>query len=294
MMEFKTEYENKVQVVNQTLARYLPPVESQPAELHGAMRYAVLSGGKRLRGVLVLAGAEWAGGDMQAVEPLAAAVECIHAYSLIHDDLPAMDDDDFRRGQPSCHKKYNEATAILAGDALHTFAFELVSRLENRQAIPLILSDLAIHAGLGGMITGQAYDLKYQGDPDKLTLEDVRRIHLHKTAAIIRCSVRIGAIAANATARELDTVSKYGDAIGLGFQIVDDLLDVVGSSEELGKTAGKDASQQKITYPAIMGLKGARDKARECIDTAIQALREYPDRSAFLQGIADYILTRSR
>jgi geranylgeranyl diphosphate synthase type II len=261
--------------VDAALDRFLPAESVRPERLHTAMRYSVFAGGKRLRPVLVIAGAEAVGGRMDDVMPTACAMEMIHTYSLVHDDLPAMDNDDFRRGVPTNHKVFGEAMAILAGDALLTLAFGLVA--ENFRARPEsrladVLADVADAAGCGGMVGGQVADLESEGV--QVTADTVDYIHAHKTGALIRTSLRVGAVLCGATAAQTRVLSIAGASLGLAFQIVDDVLDVVGSPEELGKTPGKDLVQQKATYPALHGVDASRARARDLIAEAEEALAE--------------------
>ena len=279
--------------VDAALDRHLPPESARPVELHKAMRYSVFAGGKRLRPVLVIAGAEAVGGRMDDVMPTACAIELIHTYSLVHDDLPAMDNDDFRRGVPTNHKVFGEAMAILAGDALLTLAFGLVaenfrSRPEGRLAA--VLADIADAAGSRGMVGGQVADLESEGR--QVTADTVDYIHAHKTGALIRTSLRVGASICGATPSETRALSTAGDNLGLAFQIVDDVLDVVASSEELGKTAGKDLVQQKATYPALHGVEASRMRARYLIAEADEALAALGPRAEPIRALGRFIVER--
>jgi geranylgeranyl diphosphate synthase type II len=258
------------------------------------MRYSVFAGGKRLRPVLVIAGAEAVGGRMDDVMPTACALELIHTYSLVHDDLPAMDNDDFRRGVPTNHKVFGEAMAILAGDALLTLAFQLVADSAGSATadgrLRDVLNDIADAAGHGGMVGGQVVDLMSEGQavgPDVLDY-----IHARKTGALIRTSLRVGARLCGAKPAEIDALGRAGAALGLAFQIVDDILDVVSSSAELGKTAGKDEAQQKATYPAIHGLEASRVRARQLIGDAEAALVELGPRAEAIRALGRFILER--
>jgi geranylgeranyl diphosphate synthase, type II len=259
------------------------------------MRYSVFAGGKRLRPVLVIAGAEAVGGHAEDVMPAACAMELIHTYSLIHDDLPAMDDDDFRRGQPTNHKVFGEAMAILAGDALLTLAFRLVAESLRpgagaAEALRDVLIDIADAAGSSGMVGGQVVDIESEGRPVNAATLDF--IHTQKTAALIRTSVRVGARVSGATAAQLETLGVAGRNLGLAFQIVDDILDVTGTTEQLGKTAGKDHVQQKATYPGIHGLDASRARARQLIGEAEAVLAGLGSRAAPIQALARFILER--
>jgi geranylgeranyl diphosphate synthase type II len=282
----------RMAAVDAALDRVLPPETERPESLHKAMRYSVFAGGKRLRPVLVIAGAEAVGGSAERVMPTACAMELIHTYSLVHDDLPAMDNDDFRRGVPTNHKVFGEATAILAGDALLTLAFRLVA--ENvRQTDPGALEvvvDIADAAGHAGMVAGQVADLEAEGR--QVGADTVDYIHAHKTGALIRTSLRVGARLCGADAAQVRALSVAGADLGLAFQIVDDILDVVASSEELGKTAGKDQAQQKATYPAIHGIEASRARARRLIEEAEEALTSLGPRAEPIRALGRFILER--
>jgi len=252
--------------VEEALDRVLPPEDREPRVIHQAMRYSVLAGGKRLRPALVLLGARAGGGDEAAAIPLACAVEMIHTYSLIHDDLPSMDDDDFRRGRPSSHKVFGEANAILAGDALHTLAFQTLASYPDRAKVADLVAVAARACGTEGMVGGQAADLENEGRPPDAAV--VEEIHRRKTAALIAASVRLGAIGAGADAGVLERLAVYGELLGVAFQIVDDVLDEEGLAADLGKTPGKDRRRGKMTYPAAAGMDGARRRARALADRA--------------------------
>ena len=282
----------RLAAVDAALDVFLPPEAERPETLHKAMRYSVFAGGKRLRPILVMAGAEAVGGTAEQVMPTACAMELIHTYSLVHDDLPAMDNDDFRRGVPTNHKVFGEATAILAGDALLTLAFRLVAdnlRQTNPSALGVVV-DIADAAGHGGMVAGQVADLEAEGR--QVGADTVDYIHAHKTGALIRASLRVGARLCGATAEQVQALSVAGADLGLAFQIVDDILDVVASSEELGKTAGKDQIQQKATYPAIHGIEASRARARDLIDEADAALAALGPRAAPIRALGRFILER--
>lgn len=275
------------------LARTLPADDHAPLELHRAMRYAVLGPGKRLRPLLVYATGSALGAALDALDCSACAVEIIHAYSLVHDDLPAMDDDDLRRGRPTCHIAFGEAMAILAGDALQALAFEILAS-DTHHAADLhleMLRTLANACGAQGMAGGQALDLAAVGTT--LSIDALDRMHEHKTGALIRASVRLGALAAGCRdATTLDALDAYAHALGLAFQIRDDILDVEGDSAVIGKTAGKDAASCKPTYPAILGMDASRARLRELTDTAITALQALDTRAADLAQLARYIAER--
>jgi geranylgeranyl diphosphate synthase type II len=274
--------------------RLLPRAAVRPATLHKAMRYSLFAGGKRIRPALVLAAAEACGGAVEAALPAACAVECIHTYSLIHDDLPAMDDDDFRRGQPTNHKVFGEGIAILAGDALLTAAFDLAAQAPARPRYPVALQvrELAEAAGSLQLIAGQVADL--EGEGRKLTVPQLRYIHERKTSALLRCSARLGGMSAGCSRRQLEALSDFGYHVGLAFQVIDDILDVTQTSEALGKTAGKDVRAEKATYPAILGLERSRRIAAQLTARAFASLRPLGRRAAALHALADYLLRRDR
>jgi geranylgeranyl diphosphate synthase, type II len=281
------------QLVDRALDAAVPTEMQDPASLHKAMRYSLFAGGKRIRPILVVASAQTVSDSIEGVENAAAAVELIHTYSLIHDDLPAMDNDDLRRGRPTCHKVFGEAIAILAGDALCTFAFELLARLSDVEADRKIriIEELAKASGtVGGMIAGQVHDIEGERQVPSAPLLD--KIHKAKTGALLRGSVRIGALYGGATAGELDALSKYGEHVGLAFQIVDDILDVEQTSEKLGKTAGKDEAQEKVTFPAVYGLSRSREMAEEQRVAAHMALERFGERAERLRQLADFIVRR--
>jgi len=278
--------------VDQALDALMPREDSHPARLISAMRYSLLAGGKRIRPILVLAAAGAAGGkDDDAMHP-ACAVELVHTYSLIHDDLPAMDDDDFRRGHPTCHRAYDEGTAILAGDALLTMAFDLLSAdgagIKDRLRLRMV-QELSRAVGWRGMVGGQQVDMDSEGsEPDLPLLE---YIHTHKTGALIRCSVILGGLSADADDTTLKALSSFGEKVGLAFQVVDDILDVTASTEEMGKDQGSDAERGKITYPGLFGLEGARERAFKLVEDAKVAVGGV-DITGRLAEIADFVLLR--
>jgi geranylgeranyl diphosphate synthase type II len=278
--------------VDEALHRALPPESMPPESIHKAMRYSLFAGGKRLRPVLCMAAAEAVSDDPAGIEHAACTLELIHTYSLIHDDLPAMDNDDMRRGRPTCHKVFGEAMAILAGDGLLTLAFLLLAQLDCdpvRRA--RLAEELALGSGtVGGMIAGQVHDI--EGEGKHATFSLLESIHRAKTGALLRASLRMGGIYAGADEEQLAALSCYGDHAGLAFQIVDDVLDVEESSETLGKTAGKDAKQKKITFPAVYGIERSRAMAEEERMAAHLALRPFDDRADRLRQLADYIVKR--
>ncbi|MCX8005767.1 MAG: polyprenyl synthetase family protein [Burkholderiaceae bacterium] len=270
----------------------LPPPGRRPQRLHEAMRYAVLGGGKRVRPLLVYAAGEWAGAEAAVLDCAALAVEFVHVYSLIHDDLPCMDDDVLRRGRPTVHVAFDEATAMLAGDALQAEAFRVLADApaccEVRAAL---MRELAHAASTAGMCGGQAIDLAAVGQ--RLTLEELETMHRMKTGALLLASVRMGALAARLHGDALQALDRYGEAIGLAFQIVDDVLDVEGSAEALGKTAGKDARQDKPTYVSVLGLAAARARAEALRQQAHAALAQAGAAAERLRQLADFIVLRS-
>jgi geranylgeranyl diphosphate synthase type II len=278
--------------VDRALDRFLPRAFVAPATLHKAMRYSLFAGGKRLRPILCLAAAEACGGKREAALPHACAVECIHTYSLIHDDLPSMDNDDLRRGRPTCHKVFGDAIAILAGDALSTIAFEIASHAKpvSRYDLRGILREITEAAGSRKLIAGQVADLEAEGRA--LNRAQVRSIHESKTAALLTTSVRLGAMSANATAKQLAAVTSFGHALGLAFQVIDDILDVTQTSEKLGKSAGKDLAAKKATYPAVLGLEKSRVEARRLTREAHTALKPFGENARVLRALADYLLAR--
>ncbi|HEY3458996.1 MAG TPA: farnesyl diphosphate synthase [Bryobacteraceae bacterium] len=284
---------DQIKIVDRALDEWVPAETVAPESIHRAMRYSLFAGGKRIRPILAIAAARTIGGDTTGIENAACALELIHTYSLIHDDLPALDNDDLRRGRPTCHKVFGEALAVLAGDSLLTLAFEVLSRLPGVAAERRIrlVEELSRAAGtVGGMIAGQVHDIEGERQtPTALLLES---IHRAKTGALLRASVRMGAIYAGASAAELAALSQYGEHAGLAFQIVDDVLDVEESSEALGKTAGKDQAQQKITFPAVYGLERSRQMAEDEREAAHAALSVFGDRAARLRQIADFIVKR--
>jgi geranylgeranyl diphosphate synthase, type II len=284
---------DQVQAVDRALDKWVPADTVEPVSIHKAMRYSLFAGGKRIRPILAIAAADAVSDSPASAPDAAATLELVHTYSLIHDDLPALDNDDLRRGRPTCHKVFGEAIAILAGDALLTLAFEVLSRLQlvtAEQKIRMV-EELSRAAGtVGGMIGGQVHDI--EGERKRPTALLLDAIHKAKTGALLRASVRIGAIYAGATQEELAALSEFGEHVGLAFQIVDDVLDVEESSEALGKTAGKDQAQQKITFPAVYGLERSRQMAEEERRAAHVALRMFDDRAGRLRQIADYIVHR--
>lgn len=275
--------------VDAALDRLLPPESEPPETIHRAMRYSVFAGGKRIRPILCLEAARAvAGRDVEGIDEVACSLELVHTYSLIHDDLPALDNDDLRRGRPTSHKVFGEAMAILAGDALLTLAFEVLATVSSAA----LVAELARAAGTrGGMIAGQVDDI--EGEKLDPTPELLERIHRAKTGALLRCSLRLGAMHAGAGPQQLEALSRFGGHIGLAFQIVDDILDVTQTPEQLGKTPGKDAAQHKITFPAVYGLEASRRMAAEQRALAHQSLEPFGDGAFRLRQLADLIVDRS-
>jgi geranylgeranyl diphosphate synthase type II len=279
--------EQKRTLIDRLLDKYLPREDEYPQVLHKAMRYSVLAGGKRLRSILALTAYESFGGkDCAVIEPAACALEFVHTYSLIHDDLPCMDDDDLRRGIPTLHKKFNETVAVLAGDALHDLAFGLIATSGSARAV----KELADAIGTSGMLGGQMADVQAEGR--KVNLDEIRYIHSHKTGALIRASVRIGAILAEADEIVLGKLSVYGEKIGLAFQIIDDILDIEGDQKKLGKKVGSDRKNEKATYPGTVGMEKAEKDADQLIEEAIDISRGFDLKDNHFIFIAQYIRKR--
>jgi len=276
------------------LVRALPDPDSPPQDLHAAMRHAVLLGGKRLRPLLVYAAGALFDADEAALDAPAAAVELIHAYSLVHDDLPAMDDDALRRGQPTVHVAYDEATAILAGDALQSLAFAVLADARTDDGVRVaLLSALAHAAGATGMCGGQALDVAATGGGASLDLAALERLHSLKTGALIRAAVRMGALCGGADAQALIALDRYAHALGLAFQVRDDILDIEGSSATLGKTAGKDAAQDKATFPALIGLDGSRARLDALVRSMHEALAPFGEKAVALTELGEFAAQRN-
>lgn len=291
-MDLKAYLRERGALIDQALDRFLPRATVKPATIHKAMRYSLFAGGKRLRPALTLAAAEACGGAVSAALPAACAVECIHTYSLIHDDLPCMDDDDLRRGRPTSHKVFGEGVAVLAGDALLTIAFEILAQAPEtaRYKMPALIRELATASGSQWLIGGQVADL--EGEGRKISGAELKYIHRCKTAALLTASIRLGAMSANATPARLAALTTFGQCLGLAFQIIDDILDVTQTTEKLGKTAGKDVAATKATYPAIFGLDRSRAEARHLTLAAHLALKPLGKNGATLRAFADYLLAR--
>jgi len=296
MIELKSYLRERAELVDQALERWLPHTDILPGKLHEAMRYSVFAGGKRLRPVLILAACEAVGGTPEKVLHAACAMEMIHTYSLIHDDLPAMDDDDFRRGRPTNHKVFGEANAILAGDALLTEAFRLLADPEaNRDIDPAatlrVIEIIARCAGSQGMVGGQVVDMESEGRP--IDFATLQYIHTRKTGALFLASIQAGALLGGGSEEQLAALTRYGETAGLAFQIADDILDIVGDQAELGKDIGSDQARGKATYPALLGLSEARRRAEELRDMAFAALEPLGTDAEALRAIATYIVDRT-
>ncbi len=285
---------DRTAAVDRALDQFLPPEKLKPATIHKAMRYSIFAGGKRLRPALCLAAAEACGGKIADALPLACAVECIHTYSLIHDDLPAMDDDDLRRGKPTNHKVFGEGIAILAGDGLLTEAFAVLAKSKSwpRYSHRDLVAELAEAAGSKQLIAGQVADL--EGEGKKLSADELKFIHERKTSALLCCSVRLGGMSANATPSHLRALTDFGYNVGLAFQIIDDILDVTQTSEQLGKTAGKDMAAEKATYPSILGMEKSRAIATQLTNKAFAALKSFKGKAPALAALAEYLLKRDK
>jgi geranylgeranyl pyrophosphate synthase len=290
-MDFSTKLNDFVLQTEQALAKLLPPASTRPARIHEAMRYSLQAGGKRLRPVLLLGAAELFAGEKYPPLPAAVAIECVHTYSLIHDDLPCMDNDDLRRGRPTCHKAFDEATALLAGDALLTYAFELLSQHYPAEPGFKLVRELSDAASSRRLIGGQMEDLLAERKTDATT-DQLEFIHLNKTAAMIEAALVMGGLTSQASETELVGLRRFGRELGLTFQIVDDILDATADSATLGKTAGKDAKAGKTTFVKLHGLDGARRFAREHTETALAALAALPGDTAFLRQLVEAMLTR--
>jgi geranylgeranyl diphosphate synthase, type II len=294
-MNIKSYLSKKKTIVDKALDKLVPPANMFPASVHEAMRYSLFAGGKRVRPILAIAAAEALGAKTNDLLPLAGSLELIHTYSLIHDDLPAMDDDDRRRGRPTCHKVYGEAIAILAGDGLLNMAFEVLSDPRRTKTVSVnrllsIIREIGAASGVHGMVGGQVVDMQSEGkEIDFPTLE---YIHTHKTGALIRASVRVGALYAKASEKRLKALTRYGESVGLAFQIADDILDITGKQDEIGKDVGSDLKKGKKTFPGFYGLEGSRLRANEVANKAIQSLRDFDRQADPLRELAAYIVNR--
>ena len=283
-------------LIDERILSFLPQGKVYPESIHEAMRYSLLAGGKRLRPVLVMAAAEAVGGDRHTILPFAIAAELIHTYTLIHDDLPALDNDDLRRGKPTNHKVFGEAIAILAGDALLTQAFIIMTRAAGMETVPpeCILKathEMAGALGSTGMIGGQVVDLESEGK--RINSETLEYIHIYKTGFLIRACIRCGGVLSQASKGQLSSLSSFGAHIGLAFQIIDDILDITGDQEKLGKDIGSDLTKNKATYPALYGLEESKRKAEELVEESIDCLNEFDDRADPLREIARFFVQRT-
>jgi len=288
--------DERSRLVDRALAQMLPPRTAVPRTLEKAMRYSLFSGGKRIRPILALASGEAIGASVERIMPFACALEMIHSYSLIHDDLPAMDDDDLRRGKPTNHVVFGEGMAILAGDGLLTEAFRVMAegalrRGQNPAAAMRAIQEIATGAGAMGMVGGQVADLEAENKKPTRTLVDY--IHTRKTAALLRAAVRAGAFVGGASPRQFTRLDQYGAAVGLAFQIADDILDIEGGTAKTGKRAGRDAELHKVTYPAAVGMAKAKTRARELLDEALVALKPFSDAAEPLRQIAKFVVERA-
>jgi geranylgeranyl diphosphate synthase type II len=294
-MNFKAALAEKARLINRYLDGYLPAELAPPGVIHQAMRYSVLSGGKRLRPALVIGAAEAVGGGGEEVITAACGIELIHCYSLVHDDLPAMDNDDLRRGRPTSHKVFGEAIAILVGDALLTFGFELLARAGmgggvTPEAGLRVVAEVAAAIGTYGMVGGQTLDVTTEGTAFEPKM--IEEIHRLKTGALFEASVRSGAILAGATEKQLSQLTRYAREIGLAFQITDDVLDVTGETSKTGKSIGSDAHKKKLSYAGVFGVPAAHKRAGEAVDAALNALGDFGENAAFLRQAALFIITR--
>jgi geranylgeranyl diphosphate synthase type II len=291
----KTYLKENKEIIDRALDEMIPIDKNEPAEIFRAVRYSLMAGGKRIRPILCMAAVEAVGGDTEAILPTACALEMIHTYSLIHDDLPAMDNDDFRRGIPTLHKVFGEDMAILAGDALLTEAFHILTDRKRMPNVPAekildVANEIAEASGYYGMVGGQVQDIRSEGE--KVELETLHAIHRRKTGALLRASLRAGAILAGAEGQMLADLSEYGAKIGLAFQIADDILNVEGDPDILGKGTGSDAARGKATFPSLMGIEASRARARGLIVDAVSALVRFDNSATPLRAIAGYVLER--
>lgn len=295
-MDLKKYLEQKREIIDEALTQYLPPETEYPQTIHEAMRYSVFAGGKRLRPILVIAAAEVVGGRAEKVLPTACAIELIHTFSLIHDDLPAIDNDDYRRGKLTCHKVFGEDMAILAGDGLLTHAFQLLAQNSeiktiNKEAMPLVIKEVAAAIGTLGLIGGEVIDIQSEGK--EIDLPRLEYIHSHKTGALIAISLKVGAMLVDAPQEEIEALFQYGKLIGLAFQIVDDILNVEGDEVQLGKPVGSDLRQKKATYPALLGIEESRQKARRLVEEAKKELEIFGEKGEILRLLADFVVERT-
>lgn len=292
MVDLQSYLSTKRCLIDDALSQYLPPEDAYPDVIFRAMRYGVLAGGKRIRPILTLAACEAVGGDVSVAMPTACAVEFIHAFSLIHDDLPALDNDDLRRGQPTAHKAFGEAIAILAGDALLAFAFQTITRTEGVSAETVldVVRRIASAAGTSGMVVGQVVDMISEGK--EIPAETLAFMHRHKTGALIEASVVCGGLLGGGSHDRIEALKLYGERLGLAFQIADDILDIEGEQEKIGKTVGSDLRKHKSTYPSLCGLDKSRDLARHAVGDAVNALRGFGSEADPLRAIAGFVIER--
>lgn len=297
-MDFKSQMKLYTDMVDKQLNKIFAEKECLQKSVYEAMSYSVLAGGKRLRPILTLATADMLGGSLEDALIPAVAVECIHTYSLIHDDLPCMDDDDLRRGMPTCHKKFGEATALLAGDGLLTFAFEYTTDFSkykscSAETVLKIALEVSEAAGCEGMIGGQVVDLESE-DKSDIDEKTLTYVHNRKTGALIRCSMLAGAISAGASDAQTEAIIRFADGIGLAFQIQDDILDCIGDENVLGKPIGSDTQNKKTTYITLLGIEGAKAKAKQLTRNAVSALDIFGDEATFLRELANYLMGREK
>ncbi|MGJ8725430.1 MAG: polyprenyl synthetase family protein [Roseibacillus sp.] len=292
--DLKSYLAQKRDLIDAHLDTHLPSDLEKPAKIHEAMRYSVFAGGKRLRPILTLASAEACGGDETSALFPACATELLHTYSLVHDDLPAMDDDDLRRGRPTSHKVFGEAIAVLAGDALQAEAFHFIAHTPPAERFPVgsYLTEFAVCAGSKQLIGGQILDLEGEGEDTLLSHDELIAIHERKTAALLTTSIRLGAMTANASTEQLSALTTFGYNLGLAFQVIDDILDVTADTATLGKTAGKDEAVNKSTYPAILGLEQSKAEAKRLTDLSLAALESFGQAATHLNQIAHHLLDR--
>jgi len=296
-MNLRKELELRKKLVEKSLKRFLPKISEYPGYLQKSLYYSLFAGGKRIRPILTLVTCETLGGERVCAIPFACAIELIHTYSLVHDDLPAMDNDSYRRGKLTNHKVFGEAIAVLAGDALLTGAFKVMSDTDNLKGVdPLlalrIINDIAFFSGIAGMIGGQAVDIKSEGE--KVSEETLNYIHSHKTGALITASVRAGALVAGASDKDLRLLTEYSEKIGLAFQIIDDILDVEGIEKKIGKKTGSDKKGKKATYPQCIGLDASKEKAGDLEEEALSILENFGERAFLLVGITKFIVSRNK
>lgn len=294
-MNLKEELKEKLKIIDQALDQYLPAEKNLQHTIFESMRYSIFAGGKRLRPILMLKASEFVGGKMEDVLPFACAIEMIHTYSLIHDDLPAMDDDDYRRGKPTNHKVYGEGMAVLAGDGLLNYAFELMLQEilkngENLERKVAAMKEIATASGIHGMIGGQVVDLLSENK--QISKETLDFIHNNKTAALIIASIKAGAILGGANEEELRCLTEFAKNIGLGFQITDDILDIIGDEKKLGKKVGSDTENNKSTYPSLYGLEESMKKVDELYNKSVQAIEHFRDEAKFFICLSDYLVKR--